>query len=382
MRPLFLLLTLAASGAAVQAQDTSQPARVLVAEAYDVLLGGTTYGFAFEVVTTTPDTTLRDVGQALAALDPETTGSQFVVTFEDAEIEVAMLNQETYSVLMPRTETVYVDSTRSEMASGPMGLLMLHPAFGAALYSIAGDARAQIVGRDSVAGAPCTRATYVLTLDAAGNELGLDVCFGDDGGLPLEIMYRDSGGITARMTFAAYEALGPASEFDADPVALAAEIGWRLAPYDSSDLPLLEVGAAAPAFALLDTDGETVRLEDFTGQTVLVDFWGTWCAPCVAAIPHIQEIAETYPDLVVLGLASYEEPDADPAAFVAQRGGRYPILIADRETIDAWRVHAFPTYLVIDPDGTVAFVAVEGRDPDAQAALDAFLAQRLARPTD
>ena len=80
----------------------------------------------------------------------------------------------------------------------------------------------------------------------------------------------------------------------------------------------------------------------------------------------------------MLSLASYEEPDADPAGFIRQRGGQYRVLLADQPTIDAWRVHAFPTYLVIDPDGTVAFVAVEDRDPDAQGALDAFLADRFA----
>ena len=372
MRRLLAVLLVAASAAA-QPQP-GLDARVLVASAYDEVLDGDARAFAFRVETTTPDTVLTDVGQAVTALDPESASARFRVEFQDAEISIAALDADAYRVAMPRTRAVYVDSSKAEASRGPMGLLMLHPAFGAALYSLAGDARSEVVGPDTVAELACTRARYVLTLDAAGNELALDVCFDAATSLPSEILYRDSGGVQARMTFTDVRSIGPPAP---DAFAVGAPAGWRVRPYDSSSQPVLQAGDAAPAFALPDAAGETVRLGDFEGQTVLVDFWGTWCAPCVAAIPHLQQIADTYPDLVVLGVASYEDAGADPAAFAAQRGGRYRVLLADQETIDAWRVHAFPTYVVVGPDGTVAFVAVENREPDAQAALDAFLAQRF-----
>ncbi len=363
---LVLLLLLAGS---VAAQDGGTDARVLVAEAYDQVLDGSARSFSFRVVTTTPDTTLVDVGRAVTALDPESATARFRVEFDDAEISVAALSATDYRVAMPRTRAVYVDSTMAEVSTGPVGLLMLHPAFGAALYSIAGDAESEVLGLDAEAN--CTRATYVLTLDAEGNELGLDACFDVETGLPSELTYRDSGGIEARMTFADMAAIGPpaAGAFD-----VGAPADWRLAPYDSGDLPILAVGDAAPGFELEAEDGTPVSLSDFRGRYVLVDFWGTWCAPCVEAIPHIQGIADTYPDLAVLGLASYEEDADDPAAFVRQRGGRYPVVRADQATVDAWQVHAFPTYVVVDPQGEVVFVAVEDRDPDAQGALDTFLA--------
>ena len=366
LRRLALLSLLTASAAA---QDGTADARVLVAQAYDQVLDGSARSFSFRVVTTTPDTSLVDVGRAVTALDPESATARFRVEFDDAEVSIAALNGADYRVAMPRTRAVYVDSTMAEVSTGPVGLLMLHPAFGAALYSIAGDARAEVVGLDEETG--CTRASYVLTLDAEGNQLALDVCFDIGTGLPSELTYRDSGGIEARMTFSDMTAIGPpaAGAFD-----VGAPADWRLAPYDSGNLPILAAGDAAPGFELVGDDGTTVSLADFRGRYVLVDFWGTWCAPCVAAIPHVQEIAESYPDLAVLGLASYEDAADDPAGFVRQRGGRYPVVRADPATVDAWRVHAFPTYVVVDPQGTVVFVAVEDRDPDAQGALDAFLA--------
>lgn len=367
------LLTLVASAAA-SAQDAGLPARVLVAEAYDVVLGGQAFGFGFDVALTTPDTTLRDAGHAVTALDAESASARFRLAFDAGEIQTAALTADAFRVAMPRTQTVYVDSSKAEVTGGTVGLLMLHPAFGAALYSLAADAQAEVVGPDSVAGAACTRARYVLTLDAEGNHLALDVCFDAATGLPSEIVYRDSGGIEARMTFADLAPVGSPSDA---LFALDAPPGWRTAPYDPSGLPVLAIGDPAPGFALVDASGETVTLDAFRGQTVLVDFWGTWCAPCVTAIPHVQEIADTYPDLVVLGLAAYEDDATDPAAFARQRGGRYPVLRADQATVDAWRVHAFPTYVVVAPDGSIAFVAVEDREPDAQAALDAFLAQTL-----
>ena len=363
---LVLLLLLTGSAAA---QDGAPDARVLVAQAYDQVLDGSARSFSFRVVTTTPDTSLVDAGRAVTALDPESATARFRVEFDGGEISVAALSETDYRVAMPRTRAVYVDSTMAEVSTGPVGLLMLHPAFGAALYSIASDAQSEALGLDAQAN--CTRARYVLTLDAEGNQLALDACFDVETGLPSELTYRDSGGIEARMTFSDMEATGPpaAGAFD-----VGAPAGWRLAPYDSGGLPILAAGDAAPGFALEGEDGAPVSLSDFRGRYVLVDFWGTWCAPCVEAIPHVQKIAETYPDLAVLGLASYEDAAADPAAFVRQRGGRYPVARADQATLDAWQVHAFPTYVVVDPEGSVVFVAVEDRDPDAQGALDAFLA--------
>ena len=65
----------------------------------------------------------------------------------------------------------------------------------------------------------------------------------------------------------------------------------------------------APAFALKDLDGKEVRLMSLRGKTVLIDFWASWCRPCVEALPHIQKLHEEFKEkgLVVLGI------NAEPA---------------------------------------------------------------------
>ena len=61
----------------------------------------------------------------------------------------------------------------------------------------------------------------------------------------------------------------------------------------------------AADFSLMDLNGETVKLSDYAGKVVIIDFWATWCPPCVKEIPHFNELAEEYADkgLVVLGIS-------------------------------------------------------------------------------
>ena len=69
----------------------------------------------------------------------------------------------------------------------------------------------------------------------------------------------------------------------------------------------VEVGQPAPAFRLLDTDGEAVTLSDLIGAPVVLQFWTTWCLDCIDAIPVFQQISTSHvDDVVVLGIASNE----------------------------------------------------------------------------
>ena len=374
-----LALALLASSGAVHAQapepPPNTPALDLIRTAYGEVLDGQAQAFSFSVEMDAADTTFVDAGRAVTALDPETAAPSFRLDYDGGEISAASLTGGVYRVAMPRTRAVYVDSTLAELGGGSLGVMLFHPAFGAALFAFAGDAeRAEVTGPDAVRGAPCTRAEYDVPVPASDARLRLSVCYDDATALPSEIVFAESDGFESRMTFGPPEVLGPPA-----PGAFDLEVpeGWSVAPYDSSDLPVLDVGAPAPGFALADDAGRPVALADFRGRYVLVDFWGTWCAPCVASIPKVAEISRTYPDLAVVGLAAYEDADADPAGFVRQRGGAYPVVRADAATVEAWRVHAFPTYVVVDPEGTVVFVGVEDRDPDAPAALAAFLAGAL-----
>lgn len=95
------------------------------------------------------------------------------------------------------------------------------------------------------------------------------------------------------------------------------------------------VGAVAPDFTLRDTEGRQVSLSDYLGKKViLIDFWATWCIPCQAELPHLEEMYKKYKDqgLVVLGIAmDGPETIAQVPSYVSRYNLTFPVLL-DTET--------------------------------------------------
>jgi thiol-disulfide isomerase/thioredoxin len=113
------------------------------------------------------------------------------------------------------------------------------------------------------------------------------------------------------------------------------------------DLP-----ARAPAFELTDLGGRTVRLSDFRGRTVLLNFWASWCTPCRLEVPALSRFARANPEVVVLGIAGDDDPEAVRRAVVDLEPA-YTVLFADAETLRSYDVDTFPTTVVVGPDGEV-----------------------------
>ncbi|MEM1206851.1 MAG: TlpA disulfide reductase family protein [Acidobacteriota bacterium] len=108
----------------------------------------------------------------------------------------------------------------------------------------------------------------------------------------------------------------------------------------------------APAFALANLDGETVRLEELRGQTVVLNFWATWCPPCRLEIPSFSKFARKHGDVPVLGIAV----DGSREQLIQAKedmGIDYPVLIADPETLAAYGVRSLPTTVIVGADGKV-----------------------------
>ncbi len=114
----------------------------------------------------------------------------------------------------------------------------------------------------------------------------------------------------------------------------------------------------APEFALRDKDAKIVRLSEFRGRVVVLNFWATWCPPCRVEIPWLNQLAVKFSKegLVVIG-ASLDEggwPVVNP--FLREFGVQYPIVLSDERTVRVYGVGPPPTTFLIGADGRMAAV--------------------------
>ena len=115
------------------------------------------------------------------------------------------------------------------------------------------------------------------------------------------------------------------------------------------------VGSTAPGFREVGLNGDPVALEDFRGQVVLVDFWATWCPPCVAALPELDRLHRAYRDqgFTVLGVNQEPGDEARVRAFVTGRSLPFPVVVDSGGAARAYGVHSLPTSFLLDREGTV-----------------------------
>ncbi len=118
-----------------------------------------------------------------------------------------------------------------------------------------------------------------------------------------------------------------------------------------------EVGAAAPDFTLRDLHGGNVSLSSYRGHVVLLDFWATWCPPCVASVPELIALEKKYKDrgLVVLAVSLDEGGDAPAklSAFSRDHSINYTVLLTNEDVENMYNVGSIPTMYVIGRDGTI-----------------------------
>ena len=136
-----------------------------------------------------------------------------------------------------------------------------------------------------------------------------------------------------------------------------------------------EPETTAPDFTLRDLQGHTVNLASLRGRPVLVDFWATWCAPCIHQIPVLNAVHARYGERVaVLGIAVDVGGAKDVAPFAADHDIQYRVLLGDEGLAQRYGAVGFPSLYLIDPAGGIraAHVGVASED-ELDAALDGLL---------
>lgn len=115
-------------------------------------------------------------------------------------------------------------------------------------------------------------------------------------------------------------------------------------------------GVAAPDFELVSLDGKKVKLSDFRGEAVLLNFWATWCSPCKVEMPWFVDMQKKYGSdgLVVLGIAMDDTDTGKIAEFASEMGVNYPVLLGtDKVSEEYGNVEFLPTSFYIDRDGKI-----------------------------
>ena len=119
--------------------------------------------------------------------------------------------------------------------------------------------------------------------------------------------------------------------------------------------------AFAPDFSLTTSEGEYISLDDLRGKVVLLDFWGTWCPPCVASVPALRDLHKRYAkekSFVMISVSSdgIEEKWKD---FILKNQMDWPQYLDRSHKIQrAFDVHAFPSYILLDHEGIVRYRTV------------------------
>jgi cytochrome c biogenesis protein CcmG/thiol:disulfide interchange protein DsbE len=141
-------------------------------------------------------------------------------------------------------------------------------------------------------------------------------------------------------------------------------------------------GNPAPSFTLQDLNGKQVSLSDFRGKVVVLDFWATWCPPCVKEIPHFIELYEQYKDkgFAMVGISVDREGVSVVKSFAGKHRINYPILMTDGQVDKAYGgITGIPTTFVIDRAGNIRQKYVGYRDKAVfEADIKALLAEAEA----
>ena len=120
--------------------------------------------------------------------------------------------------------------------------------------------------------------------------------------------------------------------------------------------PVEQATGKAADFVLKSAKGgQDIKLADYKGKVVIIDFWATWCGPCRRGVPDLVSLQEKYGnDVVIIGISVDTDTKADVPGFISEYKINYPIAYADQAVVTSYGgVEAIPTSFIIDREGNI-----------------------------
>jgi thiol-disulfide isomerase/thioredoxin len=149
--------------------------------------------------------------------------------------------------------------------------------------------------------------------------------------------------------------------------------GYSIKQYEPPTPPAsLPINSIAPEWKLFDENNREHSLQNYRGKIVIMDFWATWCGPCIRAMPDLQKLHDKFKSrgVEVFGVNAWEESNA--AAYMKQRGFTYNLLLKGEEIGKLYNVSTLPSMYIIGIDGKIIYHAT-GLPKDVESFLEDYL---------
>lgn len=149
--------------------------------------------------------------------------------------------------------------------------------------------------------------------------------------------------------------------------------GYAIKQYEPpTRVASLPINSIAPQWKLFDENNQEHSSKDYLGKVVILDFWATWCGPCIRAMPDLQKLHDKFKSrgVEVFGVNAWEESNA--AAYMKQRGFNYTLLLKGEGVAKSYNVSTLPSMYIIGVDGKIIYHAT-GLPKDVESFLEDYL---------
>jgi len=127
----------------------------------------------------------------------------------------------------------------------------------------------------------------------------------------------------------------------------------------------IKLGSLAPEFSVTTLTGKSLKLSDYSGKFVFIDFWGSWCAPCREEIPNIKKLYSSISreKLEIIGLVQLStDTETKLRDYIQEQKIEYPNALAPNDLLAKYGISKYPTSFLINPKGKIVRIDVRGAD--------------------